>query len=411
MIINDVNEILDLSNSYEKWIIGNTKTKIIHSKILLDKFSDIYEIELNKLPYRLNLLDDLSTNENAHSKFLIRLLQYRPALINFLDFINNKNDHSFFFDINKINKPILTYEKMRIDGLIKENNKYAIIIENKIHNAAEQEHQIGRYIDKCKSIGFKKEQIFILYLTKTKRDDHSEQTWGKEYKEVDFYTRYSRLSYKSKILPWLESYLGLLSAKEELIKSAVVQYTDHLKHFFNKKEIYSNMNTELQIFLSKELNLSIDHAENIEVVNKKINELNKLKEQLEELERTSKNKLFEEWKNNLDERFNCDENKTFYQSKGSFIKTGIILQYKGKPFSVLIEHNFKAIYFGFGRHFASEILDSEIKELLESIIKEEALKGEEDPWWYGWKYTTFNDGYMEVENLLKLTLEKINSIK
>jgi hypothetical protein len=72
-----------------------------------------------------------------------------------LDFINNENKHNFSFDTNIIKKPILTYEKMRIDGLIKENNKYAIIIENKIHNAIEQEHQIGRYIEKCKKIGFR----------------------------------------------------------------------------------------------------------------------------------------------------------------------------------------------------------------------------------------------------------------
>jgi len=410
MNINNVNEILILNNSYQNWIIQEAEKKLSLGINLLEKFSVVYENELNKLPYRINLLDDLSTNENAHSKFLIRLLQHQPALLHFLTFINKKNKHSFSFDINIINKPILTFEKMRIDGLIKENNKYAIIIENKIHNAVEQEHQVGRYIDKCKSIGFKVEQIFVLYLTKTERDNHSQQTWGLEYKLEDFHTRYSKLSYKSNILPWLESYLENLSTKEELIKSAVVQYIDHLKHFFNKKEIYSNMNTELQNFLSRELNFSTDNVENIDIINKKINDLNKLKEQLQELERNSTDKLFKEWKSNLDERFNFEENEKFNQSKDSFIKTGVILNYKGKPFSILIEHNFKSTYFGIGRHFASENLDDEIKEFLDSILKKEALEVEE-PWWYGWKYTTFSDGYLEFENLLKLVMTEINTIK
>ena len=410
MIKNNIIGLLKLNNSYQNWKKMNVKTKFSHSINLLDKFSFVYDSEINKLPYRLNLLDDLSTNENAHSKFLIRLLQHQPALINFINFINNDESNNFTFDVSIIKKPILTYEKLRIDGLIKENNKYAIIIENKIHNAVEQEHQIGRYINKCKSIGFGVEQIFVIYLTRTERDNHSEQTWGNEYSLLNFNKRYSKLSYKSKILPWLESYLGTLSPKEELIKSAVIQYIDHLKHFFNKKEIYSKMNAELQKFLSTELNLNADNAENIEVVERKISEISNLKEQLEELARVTKKKLFEDWKKNLDEHFEFTEYVKFNQSKDSFIKTGVTLEYEGKVFSILIEHNYKAIYFGFGRHFASEKFEPEIKEFLESIIESENLKVEE-PWWYGWKYTSFNDGYLELENLIRIVKEKISASK
>ncbi|ENI5461958.1 PD-(D/E)XK nuclease family protein [Flavobacterium psychrophilum] len=410
MIENNVIGLLKLNNSYQNWKKMNVKTKFSHSINLLDKFSFVYDSEINKLPYRLNLLDDLSTNENAHSKFLIRLLQHQSALINFINFINNDKSSNFTFDVSTIKKPILTYEKLRIDGLIKENNKYAIIIENKIHNAVEQEHQIGRYINKCKSIGFSVEQIFVIYLTRTERDNHSEQTWGNEYSLANFNKRYSKLSYESKILPWLESYLRTLSPKEELIKSAVIQYIDHLKHFFNKKEIYSKMNAELQNFLTTELNLNTDNAESIEVVERKISEISNLKEQLEELARVTKKKLFEDWKKNLDEHFEFTEYVKFNQSKDSFIKTGVTLEYEGKVFSILIEHNYKSIYFGFGRHFASEKFEPEIKDFLESIIESENLKVEE-PWWYGWKYTSFNDGYLELENLIRIVKEKISALK
>jgi len=406
---NNIRQLLFLNDSYQNWIGQDVKLKFSKSKLFLDNFLIIYKKELDKLPYRLNLLDDLSTNENAHSKFLIRLLQYRPALINFLKFINKNNKHLFSFDTESIKKPVLTYEKMRIDGLIRENNKYAVIIENKIHNAKEQKHQIGRYIEKCKAAGFKTDQIFVLYLTKTEADNHSEQTWGNEYKSEDFHKRYSKLSYESGILPWLENYCGELLPKEKLIKSAVVQYIDHLKHFFNKKEIFKNMNTELQNFLSKELNFTTDNIENIEIVTSKIYEINKLKEQLEELEKTSKSSLFMEWKKKLDERFNFEENQIFSQSKDSFIKTGVTLNYKGKPFSVLIEHDYNTIYFGFGRHFASSLLDPEVRVFLESIINKEAMR--ETHWWYGWKYTTFNDGYFELECLLNQVLEKLSSLK
>jgi hypothetical protein len=409
MEIDKISEILTLNNAFQNWLLEEEKRGFSLANNLLKGFSNRYDTEYQKLPYRLNLLDDLATNENAHSKFLIRLLQYKPALEDFLTFTNNKNDH-FYFDVSSVNKPILTYEKMRIDGLIRENNKYAIIIENKIHNAIEQEHQVGRYIEKCMALGFKIDQIFVLYLTKTDNDNHSDQTWGTTYKSIDFDKRYCKLSYKSKILPWLESYLKKISANEELIKSAVVQYIDHLKHFFNKKEIYKNMNAELEKFLMKELKLSIDHVENLEVINKKITDVNKLKEQLEALQLSSKNKLFEEWKIKLEADFNLEESQVFFQSKYPFIKTGVILLFNGKPFSVLIEHNMKSTYIGIGRHHASEILDTEFKEFLVPLKNKEALIDEE-PWWYGWKYTTFNDGYFDLKNLIKLVREEMDTEK
>lgn len=407
---NNISEIFNLSNSYQTWIVEDVKKKVSLSKSLLEKFSVIYESEKEKLPYRLNLLDDLSTNENAHSKFLIRLLQYQPALINFLTFINKNSNSLFSFDVDNIQKPILTSEKMRIDGLIQESNKYAIIIENKIHGAAEQEHQLGRYIDKCKTLGFKVKQIYILYLTRTERENHSEQTWGNEYKLSDFHKRYFKLSYKSEILPWLENYLIDLSAKEELIKSAVTQYIDHLKHFFNNKEIYSNMNAELQKFLAEELKFSTDNIENIEVVSKKIHEINELSEQLKVLATTSKNELFKAWRKNIDDFFDFEENKKFIQLDSRFIKTGVVLSYKGISFSILIEHNFSSTYYGIGRHHASEQLDQEVKEFFGTLLKEESLK-EDSSWWHGWKYTSFSNGYLEFENLLKIVLERINSTK
>lgn len=389
------------------------KKEISSAINFLNKFSSLYNCEANKLPYRLNLLDDLSTNENAHSRFLIRLLQHKPALIHFIKFINNDESNSFTFDLNLIEKPILSYEKLRIDGLIREKLKYVIILENKIHNAAEQEQQIGRYINKCKSLGFKVDQIFIVYLTRTERDNHSEQSWGNEYSLENFNKRYSKLSYQSKILPWLESYLITLSSKEELIKSALLQYIDHLKHFINRKEIYSTMDSELQKFLKLELRLSADDVENIEVIQQKINEMSNLKEHLEKLAKDTKMKLFGDWKMKLGENSEFTDYKKFHQLEDSKINTGLIVQYQGEEFLILIEHNFKTstIYYGFHTRYGETMkFETEIKEFLTSIIEIENFKVEE-PNWYGWKYTSFEDGYCELENLIKMVKTKINASK
>ena len=391
------------------------KTKISQSINLLNKFSSDYDFKSNELPYRLNLLDDLSTNENAHSKFLIRLLQYKPALIHFIKFIKKDKSNNFTFDVNCIKKPILTYEKFRIDGLIREESKYAIIIENKIHKANEQVEQIGRYIKKCESIGYRVEQIFIVYLTRTEGDNHSEQSWGKEYSSAKFNKRYSKLSYEKKILPWLSNYLKALSLKEELIKSAVVQYIDHLKHFFNKKQIYSKMDSELQNFLKLELKLNTDDkkdSEKIEVIQQKISEISNLKEHLDKLARVTKTNLFRDWENNLINNLEFTEYIKFHHSEDSKINTGITIDYEGKEFSILIEHNYKTIYYGFHKGYGEiKNFETEIKDFLAPIIKRENLKVEE-PDWYGWKYTSFSDGYVELENLIGIIIkEKISTSK
>ena len=148
-------------------------------------------------------MNSFNVNENAHSRLLISLLKYKPALRHFLNFLTKKKLN---FDISLIDKPILTVEKWRIDGLVQEERKYAFIIENKIHNAVEQKEQIGRYIDVCKQLGYKLNQIYILYLTRYAENKPTIQTWG-NYKESDFAGHYIKIAYKEDIIVWLEEYL------------------------------------------------------------------------------------------------------------------------------------------------------------------------------------------------------------
>lgn len=404
-------ELIALSQSFQNWIAEGKRKKLSQSHALLSRFSEIHEKERSKLPHNLNLLDDLTTNENAHSKFLIRLLQHRPALVHFLSFLNDQAETSFYFDTSAIKKPLLTAEKMRIDGLIREHGKYAIILENKIHGAIEQEHQIARYVDKCKSIGFQSEQIYILYLTRKPGDVVSSQTWGANYREEDFHTRYLKLSYQSEILPWLQHYLDTLPDQEVFIQSAVVQYIDHLNSLFHHQRKYSAMNKELRHFLSAELSFGNNHTENIELLDEKINEINELTKQLNELLRISKEEAFEEWKNSLGKRFNLEEKQLFNVKDHSFLKTGVTLTYGELRFSVLIEYNLKnrSIYYGFGKHYASDELKSEITEFLSPIVNREGLA--EDVWWYGWQHTTFSEGYMRLEHLVDQTLTQLHSFQ
>ena len=165
------------------------------------------------------------------------------------------------------------------------------------------------------------------------------------------------------------------------------------------------MNEELRLFLSKELNLVQDRIQNIHVLNEKITEINELSSQMNQMLQISKKELFIEWKNELTSQFNLE---TFEQTNDNYFKTGVVLYHNTQPFSVLIEHNLKSglVYYGFGRHHVSQSLDPEVKGFLSYLNTEEGLA--EDPaWWYGWKYTSFNDGFVGLKELISLTMQYI----
>lgn len=146
-----------------------------------------------------------------------------------MEFVKTKKN-SFQFQIKN---PKITSEKERIDVCIEDEN-YAIIIENKIHNARDQDNQIDRYIDKLKNRK-KEENIFVIYLT---RDDYKDpENHSFTYKE-NFENRYINLNYKVDILSWLkENVLPNVRNKDVFLKSSLEQYIDHLEGMFYLRKI------------------------------------------------------------------------------------------------------------------------------------------------------------------------------
>ena len=70
------------------------------------------------------------------------------------------------FPITSVHKPSIDFNKENIDGLIEEPSKdYAIIIENKINWATDQELQLVRYFNTVKRHGIPDRNIFVIYLT------------------------------------------------------------------------------------------------------------------------------------------------------------------------------------------------------------------------------------------------------
>lgn len=356
---------------------------------LLENYRSKREEKLGELPFLYNVLEEVRVNENAHTRLLMRLLEYPPALLSFLDWLQEKYET---FNPPKTYKPKITAEKHRIDGLIQEKGKYAIIIENKVCGAVEQEGQLGRYIDKCRELGYTQSDIYILYLFDRPGSYPSLQTWV-EYRAEQFDGRYLVLSYEQDIIPWLKSFLARCEETDEktkVLREGVAQYLDYLKLLF-KIDRYTMMKSELTRFIEDELELSDSPEETIDLLKDKLKSIDDLRA---EVERLLKYYRIKAWGKDIEQRNRSA--KVFIDAEvgKSYPKFGIHYQLEGAPFVALAEYYIgkNHVYVGLGCHQgASEKRLSNLEEVFKYAPKkgDKTAKGWKtsdlgSKLWYGW---------------------------
>lgn len=236
----------------------------------IKKFTEIKKKNASLLQYNLNLIDELHANENAHTRILLKLLDYesnqkKVILEEFLNLLNEKlvNQKIPILDDYRI-----TGQFEFIDGYIwSDSKKVAIIIENKINWACDQDEQIQRYIETAKQYGIDEKNIFVVYLTDTgikKAADYSFTDYAKkmlDWKDPENQGRYIESNYLNDILPFLYEIFDKLSfSKENILKSAIFQYIDYLEGRFgmrkNEKEYNMAMNSDILKILNLGENLS-----------------------------------------------------------------------------------------------------------------------------------------------------------
>lgn len=256
---------------------------------LAQEISKQIENELSKLPYSANAIDELHANENAHSRILRMLLQYSgghewPIYRSFLELVNNRSS-SFCLQCDN---PIFLNEKDRIDLLINDcisENKYAIIVENKVCNAGDQDEQIERYIQKQEKAGVKTKNIVVVYLTSDgikKISSNSLTDTAKEkleYKSEKEKGRFVELNYKDDILHWIEkNVLPNIAIKEDLLISSIKLYIDYLKGIFGLRNDESIIHKQIQDKMENTLNIvtiqdGFQLLDNINTLQYEVNEI------------------------------------------------------------------------------------------------------------------------------------------
>lgn len=257
---------------------------------LYESFSIEYELEHDALPYHFNIVDELHVNENAHTRILMKLLQYNkgkqfPILNLFLKLFTETTGETI-----EIQKPQLFTGKDFIDGLIKDFGKYAIIIENKIYGAPDQENQIERYINTLEKEGYKNENIYVVYLTidgtKVVRDY---SFTAKAKRKLGFKSdieagRYVQINYEQHILPWLKE-IAPIYIHEEYLYSGVFQYVDFIEGILEIRKEDKPMKEKLNKYLEEKLEL-IDNnsSEKYQIITEKVKLAEEFVEYMHELQ-------------------------------------------------------------------------------------------------------------------------------
>lgn len=365
------------------------------AKRLLDlakSYTEKREKKLDELPFFYNILEEVRVNENAHTRLLMRLLEYEPARQHFFDYLEGEG-----FASPTMSKPKITAEKHRIDGLIQEEGEYAIIIENKVCGAVDQEGQLGRYINECVGLGYTEKQIYILYLVDRPGTEPSLQTWG-EYKKEDFGNRYLQLSYAGDIINWLDELLAKVQVdsakKSNSLQAGIAQYLDYLRLMFKIDE-YTKMKTKLTQYIEGELELTARFSSFSE------NAMAFLKEQQQfvadlssELGRLLKYYQIKAWGEKIKARSKPEQGKPiklFISTEvgASYPKVGMHYQVKIKEedsFVVLIEFDIEksCVYVGLGCHQeAGELRISDLQNKFDSEL-EKVLDHGQYKSWYRW---------------------------
>lgn len=273
-------------------LLNSINEEILHQYTELLKIGELlcrnYESEKLKLPYHLNIIDELHINENGHSRILMRLFCYRNEkgeyefLKSFIDYIQS-NTHSGEFKRIKIENPSITQELQRIDLWVRDKS-YALIFENKVYEAVDQDAQLHRYIEKTKDDGYNTNDIFVIYLPQNYHEPN-EQSWGK-YKKA-FESRFAIIPFQDDIIRWLkEDVLPNIRYKDQYLFSAITQYIDYLEGLFSLRTINKQLNMNIQKIISDifELQNCKSDKERYQLLQEKIEDFNKIINQMQQMQ-------------------------------------------------------------------------------------------------------------------------------
>lgn len=379
------------------------------------EFTDVFTEKLieekRKLPYHINVIDELSANENANSRILSALLQYTDngEYVLLKSFVKN-----VLSDFNiEVKHPYITTENLRIDLLVRENkekDKYAIIFENKIHNAVQQKNQLARYIIKLRNEGFRDNEIYVVFMPPYMYEPN-DCCWHEpqdvcencdrskcliesnpELKEI-FKSRYKVVTFRDDVILWLKEYVvPNCRQKEVYLYTASMQYLDYLEGYFYLRTINKGMSMNLDKIIINYMKLEDCQSdkERANMLQERINDMQEVIGQMESLKskywKSYQENIFASWKKQTKEMFpNMHPNEAGYYTDVSF-------HIDGEKVLAYITEDKDGIYCQINFDSQKNISDTKIMKLKDILPEEHATAR--------WKYFSSTD-FDGVYNLFK----------
>lgn len=402
--------------------------------------------------YATNILDILNPTEPQVSKILCSFLSFtqngkfclwRSFTKNFLSRCG--------FDNKWINKPIFSSEENRIDILVKEQS-YAVIVENKIHDAVFQRNQLARYINVTKSLT-NEDNVFIVLLPKESYngyiDDIYDSVWRlpcdwkvsnnerkcalrgdstrcacdienlsedkqKEFECNDCINFKEHYLNRTKVLDntfldWLDQKMEKkASADDAIMQSAMLLFSDYFKgiRHLRNKDMFIMCVTK---YLCDKLFLKED---TVSEKLKKISEMNEsvtdLKNGLERLAVTYSKELIEKWYNSFKEWYDKKSVKDTYPLQHT-INTCFYIEIKGIQIGCWSGKDnqnpqyFKYPYWGFKKVNKDEIQDSEMIKNIKAKACVEVLHDDSNGSFLSWGSTT--NGAEDLKEYVQAAIE------
>jgi hypothetical protein len=315
---DQIRNILKLTSTIESY----TSHKYQDVLVLAGKLRECEDKSPDKPPFALNYLERYNINEPETSWIIRHIFSYTfDNRHPFFDSFATKFLKRIGFNPGWIEKPIIDkdHEYRRIDILVQEKQKYAVIIENKLKGAVFQPNQLARYIAIMREEGYADEQIFVIILPQSANVDLPESVWNlpenSECRDNDNMFRCDKEDFKPKphckkcdrlkerfkdrtllihkeLSEWLYDSVEkneINIPKEEfdkqyILRSAVLQFVDFLNSIYQTR-INNKYKMEIQKNLKEELGLNgKSRLDQLSVVETKKQEVEELEQQLEELE-------------------------------------------------------------------------------------------------------------------------------
>lgn len=372
------------------------------------EFHDKYLNEKRKLPYHINVIDELHINENGHSRILLKLLQFvnergeweiLQSLVNYI----KSRSKSRQFERVIITKPEITQEKARIDLWVRDKEgNYAIIFENKIYNANDQEAQLSRYIDKTKECHFDERDIFVVYLSSQTGNVPESQSWGKYQKA--FEERYINLSFRDDILPWLKTnVLPNIKYKDIYLINAIQQYIDYLEGLFDLRTIQNTMNMNINKIIADYLQLEEckDDKERVGKIREQLNNINELQRSIQSMFYETGLAIMRKTENDIVEKY-----PTIHKDKDeSDNNVRIIVPFDGKEVLVSVDWDGSKLYCQVEYLNGDQLLETDfLTERTKDILNH---KPNEKQRWVYVNMIDNQDDYIGVSEIFRKVVERL----